>query len=33
MFHVCATRFDVMFWDEIFWELNTPLLKLNMTNN
>jgi hypothetical protein len=25
MLHACVARFDVMFWDENFWELNTPL--------
>jgi hypothetical protein len=24
MLHACAVKFDVMFWGEIFWELNTP---------
>jgi hypothetical protein len=24
MLHACAARFDVMFWGENFWELNTP---------
>jgi hypothetical protein len=28
MLHACVTRFDVMFWGEIFWELNTPSVSL-----
>jgi hypothetical protein len=24
MLHACAARFDVIFWGENFWELNTP---------
>jgi hypothetical protein len=24
MLHAYAARFDVMFWSEIFWQLNTP---------
>jgi hypothetical protein len=27
MLHACAARFDVMFWGEIFWELNTPIVE------
>jgi hypothetical protein len=27
MLHICAARFDVMFYGEIFWELNTPEAK------
>jgi hypothetical protein len=24
MLHACVVKFDVMFWGENFWELNTP---------